>query len=144
MQWRKHYCLFQLRQSKRYLSCYAGINTRISYPYNGRVGTCRTTTGFFKISGYAIIASCNELDEALNGRPISVAVDGQNFRSYHGGVLNYCGTNLSLSALLVGGTDIFYRLKLSWGVGFGEAGYIRLQKSNNVCGICQAASYPLQ
>lgn len=52
-----------------------------------------------------------------------------------------CGTNLSLAALLVGGTNLYYTLKLSWGSSFGESGYIRLLKTNNICGICQAASY---
>jgi hypothetical protein len=49
---------------------------------------------------------------------------------------------LSLAALLVGAVDQYYRVKLSWGVTWGEAGYIRLSRTNNICGICDAATYP--
>ena len=87
------------------------------------------------------VTSCAALDYALGGRPISVAVDGANFRNYRGGIFDQCGTNLSLAGLLVGGTDLYYKLKLSWGSLFGEYGYIRLLKTNNICGICQASSY---
>jgi len=45
--------------------------------------------------------------------------------------------------LLVGATDVYYRLKNSWGTSWGELGYIRILKGNNVCGICLAASYPI-
>lgn len=142
MQWWHNECCIQFYQSKRYSIFYLGSNTQASYPYTGRVGTCRTSSGLFKISGYTAITSCAGLDAALAIRPISVAVDGNNFRSYKGGVFDSCGTSLSLPALLVGGTDLYYRLKLSWGTLYGESGYIRLLKQANVCGICLAASYP--
>jgi cathepsin L len=83
-----------------------------------------------------------ELDSALTGRPVSVAVDGTNMVNYRSGIFSNCGTQLTLAALLVGGTDSYYRLKLSWGTGWGEAGYIRLVRATNICGILGAASYP--
>jgi len=63
--------------------------------------------------------------------------------NYHSGIFDNCGQNLSLAVLLVGATDNFYRLKNSWGTSWGEAGYIRILKTNNICGICLAPSYPL-
>lgn len=120
-----------------------GINTESSYPYTAKLGTCRTSSGFFKIAGYSNVTSCTALDNALISRPVSVAVDGNNFANYRSGIFDNCGTNLSLAALLVGGTDLYLKLKLSWGTSFGESGYIRLLKSNNICGICLAASYPI-
>jgi hypothetical protein len=82
------------------------------------------------------------MDNALIGRPIPVAVDAQNFASYHSGIFSNCGRYLSLAALLVGATDQYYRVKNSWGTGWGEGGYIRLAKMENVCGICDAPTYP--
>lgn len=120
-----------------------GINTWSAYPYVARVQTCQSSTGFFKINGYSNATSCSALESALTGRPISVAVDGQNFANYQSGVFDNCGTNLSLAVLLVGSTDLYYTLKNSWGTKWGEAGYIRLLRKTNVCGICLAASYPL-
>jgi len=96
-----------------------GSNTQSAYPYTARFGSCRSQSGLFKISGYTTITSCAGLDFALTGRPISVAVDGNNFRSYKSGIFDSCGNNLSLAGLLVGGTDLFYRVKLSWGANFG-------------------------
>lgn len=97
----------------------------------------------FKIKGYIAIKGCSELEFALATRPISVAVDGRNFRSYSSGIFDNCGTTVSLAGLAVSLTDTFWRVKLSWGANFGENGYIRLAKANNICGICLYASYPI-
>jgi len=120
-----------------------GINTWSAYPYVARVQTCQVSTGFFKIKGYSNVTSCAALDVALTGRPISVAVDGNNFANYRSGIFDNCGTNLSLAALLVGNTELYYTIKNAWGTSWGEGGYIRLLKKTNICGICLAASYPL-
>jgi len=120
-----------------------GINTWAWYPYAGYAQSCKYSTGFFKINGYSSIVSCAGLESALAIRPISVAVDGSNFYNYQSGIFDYCGTDLSLAVLLVGATDSFYRLKNAWGSSWGEAGYIRLLRTNNICGICLAPSYPL-
>jgi len=108
-----------------------------------KLQSCKVQTGFFRINGYSNATSCDDLDNALMIRPISVAVDGQYFRNYHSGIFDNCGSNLNLAALLVGATDSYYNLKNSWGYSWGESGYIRLTKRFNVCGICQAASYPI-
>lgn len=119
------------------------MNTQAAYPYTGRLQSCATSSGFFKISGYGTVKSCFDLDSALTVRPVSVAVDANNFFNYQSGIFSNCGTNVSLGALLVAGNDQYYKVKLSWGTNWGEGGYIRLLKTNNICGICSAASYPL-
>jgi len=120
-----------------------GVNHWNSYPYTARVGSCQAASGIFKIRGYSNATTCSALDNALTTRPISVAVDGQNFQRYTSGIFDNCGTTLSLAVLLTGATDVYYRVKNSWGVNWGERGYIRLLKTNNICGICLAASYPV-
>jgi len=82
------------------------------------------------------------METALTYQPISVAVDGHNMVNYRGGIFSSCGTQLSVAALLVGATDSTYTLKFSWGVGWGESGYIRLARMGNVCGVCSSYSYP--
>ena len=118
-----------------------GINTWKAYPYVGDLQQCKVGSGFFKVNGSIAITDCNNLANALTGRPISVAVDGQNFQSYKSGVFVGCGTNLSLAVLLVGMQDTFWNLKNSWGTSWGENGYIRIIRGNT-CGVCMAASYP--
>jgi C1A family cysteine protease len=82
------------------------------------------------------------LANVLTGRPISVAVDGNNFQNYKSGIFSNCGVNLSLPVLLVGMNDYFWNVKNSWGQSWGENGYIRLARGNT-CGICQVGSFPL-
>lgn len=119
-----------------------GLNTEAAYPYRGLLQACQASSGLFKIKSYTNVKDCTSLANALTGRPISVAVDGANFQLYRSGVFYNCGTNLSLAALLVGMTDAFWNVKLSWGSTWGENGYIRLGRGNT-CGICQVASYPV-
>lgn len=118
-----------------------GINTWSTYPYEGRQNSCRTATGVFRVGGYGNATGCGALQNALLNQPVSVAVDGNNFGSYNYGVFNNCGTNLSLAGLLVGMTDTYWKVKLSWGTSWGEAGYIRLSRGST-CGICGQPSYP--
>ena len=120
-----------------------GINLWSSYPYTGSLQSCRTSTGVFRIGGYGSANGCLALQSALTYQPISVAVDGNNMTSYNYGVFDNCGTNLSLAALLVGMTDNYWRLKLSWGTGWGEGGYIRIARGNT-CGVCNQPSYPIR
>jgi hypothetical protein len=96
-----------------------GINTWATYPYKGYLGVCNTTQGYFRINGSVSIQDCNSLENALLGRPISVAVDGNNMQNYRSGIFSQCGTNLSLAVLLVGMTDTYWTLKNSWGAAWG-------------------------
>jgi C1A family cysteine protease len=89
----------------------------------------------------------------VNIGPVSVAIeaDQQCFQFYSGGVLSdpSCGTTLDHGVLVVGyGTDAatntpYWIVKNSWGASWGEAGYIRLIRGTNECGIAADASYPV-
>ena len=120
-----------------------GLNTKSGYPYVGKQQSCQIMYGKFKIGGYKNVTGCDDLQTAILKQPISVAVDGSNFNSYSSGIFNNCGTNLSMAGLLVGMTDDYWRLKLSWGRTWGEDGYMKLARGNT-CGVCNQPSYPTQ
>jgi len=139
-----------------------GINTEENYGYTsggGVTGTCNTLkekTKVVTIDSYTDVTQNSEsaLQAAVQGRPVSVAVDAQTWQFYGGGLFNglfgYCGTSLDHGVLLVGmtsGSSGYYIVKNSWGESWGESGYIRLplnKGSKGMCGIAADASYPVK
>ena len=100
---------------------------------------CRAATGSIKISGYTEKYDCAGLAAAIVLKPVSVAIDASNWSFYYRGIFNNCGTTfLNHAVLLVGANATFWRIKNSWGTGWGESGYIRLN-SGNTCGVCAYA-----
>ena len=76
--------------------------------------------------------------------PIAATLNAEPFQFYTGGILNpkSCGNtyfDLSHAIVLVGyGTENnidYWIIKNSWGEKWGEKGYVRLFRGNNVCGI---------
>ncbi|KAG6777143.1 hypothetical protein POTOM_016947 [Populus tomentosa] len=96
----------------------------------------------------------NALQQAVAQQPVSVIVDGggRDFQFYKSGVFNGdCGTAQSHAVTAMGygtnsdGTD-YWLVKNSWGTGWGESGYMRMQRgigaSEGLCGIAMYPSYP--
>merc|ERR1712127_1156524 len=137
----------------------SGPVTESSCPYRGRDGSCRSgdSTGI-TVTGYTDVSSnsVNALASAVNIGPVSIAIQAnqKSFQLYHGGVLrqgsglfNSCGQRLDHGVAVVGyGTDSgvdYWKVRNSWGSSWGEAGYIRIEKSSkNTCGVLSQPSYP--
>jgi C1A family cysteine protease len=139
-----------------------GICKEEDYPYTAKdQTTCKKTcksvstiTGFVDVPTQAGNPN-NEtaLMAAVMIGPVSIAIEADQavFQLYTGGVITSkaCGTNLDHGVLLVGfGTDNatmvdYWLVKNSWGPAWGEKGYVRLQRNNNICGLNTMNSYPL-
>jgi len=129
-----------------------GITDEASYPYKARDGTCLKKTAVVHIKGYHDVPSGQEaqLMPALDINPVSVAIEADQtcFQFYAGGILDNpaCGEQLDHGVLAVGygteGNQDYWIVKNSWGKSWGEAGYIRMIRNENQCGIDLAASYP--
>merc|ERR1712097_240931 len=127
------------------------VATESSYPYTARDGTCKSsyTTAIPSggVTGYKDCSGASSLQSALQTGPVSVAVEADQsaFQRYSGGVLSSgCGTNLDHGVLLAGlnTAEGYYLVKNSWGSSWGDAGYLKISTSGNVCGITSQPSYP--
>ena len=115
------------------------------YVYTAHDGLCTeaSKTAAASVAGFGILPE-NCADEVLKAYllqagPIAVSVDASHWSSYSKGVLSYasCGSDIDHAVLLVGyGTDPVYgdywSIKNSWGVTWGEAGYIRISREDGL------------
>jgi len=142
----------------RYIKANGGIDTEASYPYEARDGHCRFKPADIgaTVAGYTDVPEGDEaaLTQAIaTVGPISVAIDASHFsfQLYHTGVYyekRCSSTRLDHGVLAVGyGTEDgqdFYWVKNSWGLSWGQKGYIKMARNrNNNCGIATQSSYPL-
>lgn len=119
-----------------------GIATENDYPYTARDGSCQNVARAQKLVNFVDVPGCANLRNALDKQPIAVAVDASIWSSYRSGVMNNCGTAINHGVLVVGASDDFWKIKNSWGNGWGEGGYIRLAPGST-CAVCDYPSYPV-
>lgn len=75
--------------------------------------------------------------------PVAVAVNAANWQFYLGGVIQYhCAgglADLNHAVQIVGyvnsGIQPYYIIRNSWGVEFGDKGYLYLSIGSNICGV---------
>jgi len=82
--------------------------------------------------------------------PVAVAVGADNWNLYEKGIFEATSATVNHAVLLVGyGVDEetgekFFRVRNSWGPGFGEEGYIRLKRTDDDADRCVRDKRPLQ
>lgn len=87
------------------------------------------------------------LETAVAEQPVSIGVcaDEDLWQHYAGGVMSgQCCTDLNHGVLAVGyGVDSlpFFKVKNSWGTGWGEDGYVRLERIDDGLGLCGMLQY---
>ena len=136
-----------------------GLTTEDAYPYTGKGNeSCQSFNAVVFDTGFTDVESCNPdaMIAALQVGPVSIAIeaDQMSFQLYKDGVLaqSKCGDQLDHGVLAVGyghdsssGKD-YWLVKNSWGVTWGEQGYIKLERTSNsdcgTCGLLTEPSYP--
>jgi cathepsin L len=146
-------------QAFEYVIKNKGIDTEASYPYTAKDGKCKFDAANVgaTITSYKDVTKGDEgaLQTAVAQQPVSVAIDASHssFQLYSSGVYHEkacSASQLDHGVLAVGyGTDTttsknFWIVKNSWGLNWGQQGYIYMTKDKkNECGIATAASYPI-
>merc|ERR1712194_605930 len=133
--------------SKQNSGCNGGL---MDYAFSYYKGTSSYTTAIPQggVTGYKdVSSSSSSLMSALNSQPVSVAVqaDQSAFQRYSGGIVTSgCGTSLDHGVLAAGydSAQGYFLVKNSWGASWGDAGYLKIGTSGNVCGITSQPSYP--
>jgi len=123
--------------------------TRKEYPYLGYVNNCSANSDIgVKVSKmYAIPANNSELlKEAVARQPVSVLIDAMGLQFYGEGIIkSSCGSDPHHAVLVVGygatsppERTPFWIIKNSWGVDWGEKGYMRIlrEESSDTTGVC--------
>jgi KDEL-tailed cysteine endopeptidase len=127
-----------------------GLSSFEDYQYLGYYGGfCRGGCTALPPGAITMVAAVPKGDEgalakAIALQPVAVAVNATDWRFYKSGIYTgECEPKPNHGVLAVGYGPGFFKIKNSWGIGWGESGYIRLQAGLNKCGIANDASYPI-
>jgi len=138
-----------------------GMCSEESDPYTAENGSCDSgCKPVVQMSGCSDVASDNQMDlmAAVANGPVSVAIeaDTSTFQLYTSGIIDSanCGTNLDHGVLVVGygadedTGDLYWLVKNSWGVSWGDQGYVKIARSTStsdagICGIAMQPSFPI-
>jgi cathepsin F len=136
-----------------YIVSAGGLDDEKDYPYTAQDGTCafKTSAVVAKIKSYNYATSGDEgtmKDNLASWAPLSICVDARYWQDYTGGVMTayQCDWIVELDHCVQAvGYDTtqstpFWIVRNSWGLDWGEAGYIRLEYGTNTCGLTQEAT----
>lgn len=142
-----------------YIRDNGGIALSKDYLYDGKdSGSCRykaSMSSGSKVKGYKIVNSNENVIKQMLATvgPLAVAINAspKTFNFYKSGVYNdkeCVKTVLNHGVVLVGyGTDKiagdYWIIKNSWSTTWGENGYMRISRNQEMCGINLYATYPV-
>ena len=136
-----------------------GLCTAAQYPYTENNGTrchCNHTKeeeGIVKIKTFVDVKGHDEdaMRAVVAKQPLTVSVEADTsvFQLYKSGIIDSpkCEDHLDHALLAVGygteGGKDYWKLRNQWGAAWGEAGYVRLVRGENMCGVSETPSYPV-
>ncbi len=126
-----------------------GLQTEASYPYQAADSSCKydKSKGVAEVQRYYYVSpTIDQMRAAVSEKPVSIAIDSTGFHSYTGGIIKAsdCGASLNHGVLIVG-YDVaggYWLVKNSWGPGWGENGFFRLEYGKNTCGMLDSGAFP--
>jgi C1A family cysteine protease len=132
-----------------YVKKAGGIEQEKDYPYTsyqGVTGTCHAESNKFvvAVNGYTTVNGESSMASYVQTKgPLSVCVDASSWNSYSGGIMKTCGKSVNhcVQAVGVDTSAGYWKVRNSWGTGWGESGYIRLSYGSNTCAIASDPTY---
>lgn len=131
-----------------YVKANGGIVSAADYPYTAKTGVCdKTKTNYIMgVTSYQMILEKTPAateqsftDYMLGYGTISIGVDATTWNTYKSGIMTNCGKGTSVNhAVQLTGVDTasgYWKIRNSWGAGWGEAGSIRIQYGVNLCSL---------
>jgi C1A family cysteine protease len=128
-----------------------GIEQESAYPYTsgttGVTGSCNYNSAATKVgltTYYTITGETNMANYVGATGPLSVCLCASTWSTYTGGIMYSCPTQVNHCVQAVGvntGTGGYWKVRNSWGTGWGESGYIRLAYGQNTCAITNDPTY---
>jgi len=132
-----------------YVKGAGGIETESNYPYTsggGSTGRCKFESSRIAvtISGYhSVSRGESALKNALNAGPASLCLAASSWQSYRGGILSRCDNQVDHCVQGTGYSgSSYWRIRNSWGTGWGESGFIRLAQGQDLCRVSDDTTYP--
>jgi hypothetical protein len=133
----------------QYVKGAGGIELNSDYPYTsggGSTGSCKFNSGRIAVSitGYKSVGRGeSSLKSALNAGPASLCLAASSWQSYRGGILSKCDNNVDHCVQGTGYSgSSYWRIRNSWGTGWGESGFIRLAQGSDLCKVSDDTTYP--
>jgi C1A family cysteine protease len=134
-----------------------GIENETEYPYTsgtaGITGQCDpnrngpavTIGGYTTVSSSASGETTAMASYMASTGPMSICVDAQTgWQTYSSGVLTVCGNSVDHCVQAVGlntaASTPYWIVRNSWGVTWGQAGYIYLEYGKNLCNLASDAT----
>jgi len=133
----------------QYVKGAGGIELNSDYPYTsggGQTGSCKFNSGRIAVSinGYhSVSRGESALKTALNAGPASLCLAASSWQSYSGGILSRCDNQVDHCVQGTGYSgSSYWRIRNSWGTGWGESGFIRLAQGSDLCKVSDDTTYP--
>ncbi|XP_060661249.1 procathepsin L [Drosophila nasuta] len=142
-----------LRNTLKYLQATGGIMRSLDYRYTAKKKNCQFASelSIVNITSWAILPANDE--NAIQAAvahigPIAVSINAtpKTFQLYSNGIYNdvsCLSTSVNHAMLVIGYEKDYWILKNWWGEQWGEAGYMRMRKGVNLCGIANYAAYAI-
>ena len=117
------------------------VSSESVYPYTATDGNCRASSvsRTYTLKSHKRLegGSCDAIMAEIYNRPFPVAVYASNWGGYSSGIFSDCGSSNPNHGVQLVGVDSYgnFKIKNSWGTGFGEGGFMWIANTSN-CNIC--------